>query len=128
MVVVGIDDSDILPLTTGQPQPAATSLPFAVVDMERSEGGSPMIGQDPTATMRYKRWADFASLVSIFLIIGLLCVADYLAESAAVDQSTRTGMFIAVVGIVIVVSIWQAAAFVAASVERVLRRRDSQGP
>lgn len=71
----------------------------------------------------HKRWADALSIVSIVLVVGLLCVTAYLADSAKADESNRVGMYIAMVGVVIVVCIWQAAAFVAASIELALRRR-----
>lgn len=76
----------------------------------------------------HKRWADAASVVSIVLVIGLLSVAAYLADAAKAGEPTRIGMYIAIVGVVIVVCIWQAAAFVAASIELILRRRDERGP
>jgi hypothetical protein len=41
--------------------------------------------------------------------------------------TTRIGMYITMVGVVIVVCIWQAAAFVAASVELTLLRRFDGG-
>jgi hypothetical protein len=77
---------------------------------------------------QHKRWANLASVVAIVLIIGLLSVTAYLADAAKADDATRIGMYIAMVGVVIVVCIWQAAAFVAASIENALRRRDAGKP
>ena len=77
----------------------------------------------------HKRWADAAAAASIVLLIGLMCVTAYLADSAKTDESTRIGMYILAAGIVVVVCIWQAAAFIAASVEFAVRRRiDERGP
>ena len=82
-----------------------------------------------TALKQHKRWANAASIVSIVLVIGLLCLTLYLADSAKADEATRIGMYIAMVGVVVVVCIWQAAAFVAASIEVALRRgRQERGP
>jgi multisubunit Na+/H+ antiporter MnhG subunit len=75
------------------------------------------------AIREHKRLADAFSFVSIVLVIGLLCLASYLADLAKADETTRIGMYVAMVGVVIVVCIWQAAAFVAASLEEALRRR-----
>ena len=82
------------------------------------------------ATLKeHKRWADAAAAVSIVLLIGLMCITAYLADAANTDQSTRIGMYIMTVGVVVVVCIWQAAAFVAASIELAVRRRiDERGP
>ncbi|GLK73764.1 hypothetical protein KHC23_22780 [Ancylobacter dichloromethanicus] len=76
-----------------------------------------------TALREHKRWANAASIVSIVLVIGLLCLTAYLADSAKADEASRIGMYIAMVSVVIVVCIWQAAAFIAASIEVALRRR-----
>jgi protein-S-isoprenylcysteine O-methyltransferase Ste14 len=82
-----------------------------------------------TALKQHKRWADAASVVSVVLVIGLLCVAAYLADSTKTDDASRIGMYIAMVGVVVVVCIWQAAAFIAASIELAVRRRlDEKGP
>lgn len=78
---------------------------------------------------RHKRWADIASIISTVLIVGLLCLASYLADNVNISETSRLGMYIAMIGVVIVVCIWQAAAMVAASVELAFRRqRDEQGP
>jgi Kef-type K+ transport system membrane component KefB len=82
-----------------------------------------------TALREHKRWANAASVVSIVLVIGLLCLTAYLADSAKADEASRIGMYIAMVSVVIVVCIWQAAAFIAASIEVALRRRrEERGP
>lgn len=82
-----------------------------------------------TSLRSHKRWADSLSIVSVILIIGLLCLTAYLADSAKADEASRIGMYIAMVGVVVVVCIWQAAAFVVASIELALRRRtDEKGP
>lgn len=80
------------------------------------------------ALKEHKRWANGASIISIVLVIGLLAVAAYLADSAKADEPTRIGMYIAMVAVIIVVCIWQAAACVAASIETALRRRDNRRP
>lgn len=72
------------------------------------------------ALEREKRWADLASLVSIILVVGLLAITDMLANAAEVDAPMRTGMYVAMVGVVLVVCIWQAAAFAAASIVNAL--------
>jgi uncharacterized membrane protein (DUF485 family) len=78
---------------------------------------------------QHKRWADIASIISTVLVMGLLCLASYLADMITVSETSRIGMYIAMVGVVIVVCIWQAAAMVAASVELAFRRRwDERGP
>ncbi|MGH6702985.1 MAG: hypothetical protein ACRECG_06240 [Bradyrhizobium sp.] len=71
----------------------------------------------------HKRWADALSIVSTVLVISLVCVTYYLADSTKVDAPNRIGMYVTMVGVVIVVCVWQAAAFVAASIELALRRR-----
>lgn len=82
-----------------------------------------------TTLKHHKGWADALSIVSIVLVIGLLCVTAYLADIAKADEASRIGMYIAMVGVVVVVCIWQAAAFVAASIELALRRRlDEKSP
>jgi uncharacterized membrane protein (DUF485 family) len=82
-----------------------------------------------TILKQHKRWADTLSVVSVVLVIGLLCVTAYLADIAKADEVSRIGMYIAMVGVVVVVCIWQAAAVIAASIELVLRRRsDENGP
>lgn len=82
------------------------------------------------ATLKnHKRWADGLSIVSIVLVIGLLCLAAYLADLAKADEASRIGMYIAMTSVVIVVCIWQAAAFIVASIEVALqRRRDERSP
>lgn len=80
------------------------------------------------ALKEHKRWANGGSIVSVVLVIGLLSVAAYLADSANADEPTRIGMYIAMAAVIIVVCIWQAAAFVAASIESALRRRDNRRP
>jgi hypothetical protein len=76
-----------------------------------------------SAIAERKRWADALSLVSVVLVVGLLYLASYLADLVEADEMARIGMYIAMVAIVIVVCIWQAAAFVIASLELTLRRR-----
>jgi uncharacterized membrane-anchored protein len=79
------------------------------------------------AIREHKRWADALSIVSIVLVIGLLYLASYFADLVKADETTRIGMYITMVGVVIVVCIWQAAAFVAASLELTLCRRFEGG-
>jgi Kef-type K+ transport system membrane component KefB len=57
----------------------------------------------------HKRWADVYSLISIVLVVGLMSITALLADAANTDTATRVGMFITIVAVVIVVSIWQAA-------------------
>jgi len=80
------------------------------------------------ALREHKRWADAGSIISIMLVVGLLSVATYLADSAKVDEGTRIGMYIAMVAVIIVVCIWQAAACVAASIDSSLHRRGKPKP
>lgn len=80
------------------------------------------------ALKRHKRWADAASVVSIVLMVGLLSLTAYLADIAETSETSRIGMYIAMVGVVIVACIWQAAGFIAASIESALRRGDDRGP
>ena len=78
---------------------------------------------------QHKRWADIASILSAALVIGLLCFTSYLADVLEVNDTSRFGMYVAMVGVVIVVCIWQAAAMIAASVELAFRRRwDERSP
>jgi putative copper export protein len=74
-----------------------------------------------------KRWADAASLVSIVLVVGLLSIAAFLADSMKADVTTRIGMLIVMATVIIVVCIWQAAAFIAASIDAALEDRRKGG-
>jgi len=59
-----------------------------------------------------KRWADVCTVISIVLVVCL-------------DLATRIGMYIVLAAVIIVVCIWQAAAFFAASIQTlILERRD----
>ena len=76
----------------------------------------------------HKRWADAYSLISIVLVVGLVSVTALLADAANADMATRIGMFVTVVAVVIVVSIWQAAGLAVIRVHRIiLERRDEMG-
>lgn len=66
----------------------------------------------------HKRWADVYSLISIVLVVGLMSITALLADAANTDTATRVGMFITIVAVVIVVSIWQAAGLAGAHVMR----------
>src|SRR5258708_26664109 len=68
----------------------------------------------------HKRWADVYSLISIVLVVGLMSITGLLADAANTDTATRVGMFITIVAVVIVVSIWQAAGPAVARVHRSL--------
>lgn len=71
-----------------------------------------------------KRWADLFSFVSIVLVIGLGILSWWLGNSSNVDLETKLEMQIMMASIVIVVSIWQAAAFAVASLRSA---RESSG-
>jgi Kef-type K+ transport system membrane component KefB len=77
----------------------------------------------------HKRWADVYSLISIVLVVGLMSITALLADAANTDTATRVGMFITIVAVVIVVSIWQAAGLAVTRVHRIiLEQRDEMGP
>lgn len=80
-----------------------------------------------TALKEAKRWADFYSIVSIFLIVVLGMGAWYLGSTSDVDLATKIEMQIMMAGIVIVVSIWQAAACAVASL-RSSQQDDRRSP
>ena len=81
------------------------------------------------ALKKHKRWADIASIASVVLVIGLLYVTAYLADSVKADDTSRIGMYITMVAVITVVCIWQAAAYVVASIEISLRdRQGERGP
>ncbi|HQS44921.1 MAG: hypothetical protein B7Y12_01175 [Rhizobiales bacterium 24-66-13] len=74
-----------------------------------------------------KKWGDFYSIISIVLVIGLMSLTAYLGEAQGVDVKTLVGMYLTMIGVIIVVCIWQAAAFAAASIRSSLavqRNRD----
>jgi protein-S-isoprenylcysteine O-methyltransferase Ste14 len=81
-----------------------------------------------TALKVHKRWANGASIVSIILVVGLLTTTALLADVANADASLRIGMYIVMVGVIIVVCIWQAAAFVAASIDVSIGKKQAQMP
>jgi hypothetical protein len=64
-----------------------------------------------------KRWADVCSVISIVLVVCLESGTGYLGDYANADVSTRIGMNIVLVAVIIVVCIWQAAAFLGASIQ-----------
>jgi len=68
----------------------------------------------------HKRWADAYSLISIVLVVGLVSVTALLADAANADMATRVGMFVTIVAVVIVVSIWQAAGLAVARIHRII--------
>lgn len=63
-----------------------------------------------------KRWADFYAIVSVGLVIALMGCASYLISLENVDASTQIATYLTMLGVIIVVCIWQAAAFAAATV------------
>lgn len=72
-----------------------------------------------------KRWADGGSMISIVLVICLLSGTALLGDYANADIATRIGMYVLMAAIIIVVCIWQVAAFLAASMQtRMVERRD----
>jgi uncharacterized membrane protein (DUF485 family) len=76
----------------------------------------------------HKRWADVYSLISIVLVVGLVSVTAFLADAANTDMATRAGMFVTIVAVVIVVSIWQAAGLAVARIHRIiLEQQDETG-
>ena len=76
----------------------------------------------------HKRWADVYSLISIVLVVGLMSITALLADAANTDTATRVGMFITIVAVVIVVSIWQAAGLAVTRVHRIiLEQQDEMG-
>ncbi len=87
----------------------------------------PRNGAFSAALKANKRWADAASLVSIVLVVGLMSLTAYLVDMSNADVSARVGAFIVMASVVIVVCIWQAAAFVAASIEAGLKDRRDGG-
>lgn len=68
----------------------------------------------------HKRWADFYSLISVVLVVGLTAMTAMLADAANVDMATRVGMFVTMVAVVIVASIWQAAGLAVARIHKIL--------
>jgi hypothetical protein len=82
------------------------------------------------ATLKtHKRWADRFSIASVVLVIGLSYLAAYLADLTKADEADRIGMYITMASVVFVVCIWQAAAFIVASIEFALKqRREDKGP
>jgi hypothetical protein len=74
-----------------------------------------------------KRWADLLSILSIVLVVGLGGLAAMLGESFNADVPTRIGMYIIMAAIVIVVSVWQAAAFVAATLQMEIAQQRGGG-
>jgi hypothetical protein len=81
--------------------------------------------RDPTVFVEilrlHKRRVDILSLVSIVLVTGLLYVAGVLADFLGADDALKIGMYVGMASIVIVVCVWQAAAYVAASNEAAIR-------
>jgi len=76
----------------------------------------------------HKRWADVYSLVSIVLVVGLMSMTGLLADAANTDTATRVGMFVSIVAVVIVVSIWQEAGLAVTRVHRIiLEQQDEMG-
>ncbi|AWC25221.1 hypothetical protein CO731_04715 [Aminobacter sp. MSH1] len=71
-----------------------------------------------------KKWGDFCSIVSTFLVIGLMTMTAYLGQSEHVELATQVGMYLTMVGVIIVICIWQAAAVVAAAVRVSQSRND----
>jgi hypothetical protein len=72
-----------------------------------------------------KRWADTGSVISIVLVVCLLSGTALLGDYANADIATRIGMYVVMAAVIIVVCIWQAAAFLAASIQtRIAERRD----
>jgi hypothetical protein len=71
---------------------------------------------------QHKRRVDILSLVSIILVIGLLYAAVWIADVLSADDSLKIGMYVGMASIVIVVCVWQAAAYVAASNEAAIRK------
>jgi Kef-type K+ transport system membrane component KefB len=68
----------------------------------------------------HKRWADVYSLISIVLVVGLVGVTAMLADAASIDMATRIGMFVIMTGVVIVVSIWQAAGLAVTRIHKII--------
>ena len=77
-----------------------------------------------SALKQHKRWANAASIISVVLVIGLLCFTDYLADTLNADGPSRIGSYIAIVGVVSVVCIWQAAAVTVARIEKMVKDHD----
>jgi hypothetical protein len=64
-----------------------------------------------------KRWADACTIISIVLVVCLEAGTAIVGDYANVDLATRIGMYIVLAGVIIVACIWQAAAFLAASIQ-----------
>lgn len=75
-----------------------------------------------------KKWADFYSIISIVLVIGLMSLTAYLGQTQNVDSSTLAGMYLTMIGVIVVVCIWQAAAVAAASIEVSIAAQRSRDP
>lgn len=76
----------------------------------------------------HKRWADVHSLISIVLVVGFVSVTALLADAANTDMATRVGIFVTIVAVVIVASIWQAAGLGMTRVHRIiLEQQDEMG-
>jgi hypothetical protein len=77
----------------------------------------------------HKRWADKFSIASIVLVVCLSYFVAYLADLTKADEAGRISMYITMASVVIVVCIWQAAAFIVASIEFAFQqRRDNKDP
>jgi uncharacterized membrane protein (DUF485 family) len=81
--------------------------------------------RDPTVFVeilrQHKRRVDILSLASIVLVIGLLFAAGWIADLLGAEETLKIGMYVGMASIVIVVCVWQAAAYVAASNEAAIR-------
>ncbi|WP_438277072.1 hypothetical protein [Nitrobacter sp.] len=81
------------------------------------------------ALKNHKRWVDKFSIVSIVSVLGLSYFVAYLADLTKADEAGRISMYITTASVVIVVCIWQATAFIVASIEFAFQqRRDNKEP
>lgn len=73
-----------------------------------------------TALVAHRQWADLGALVSVIAIIGGLSIATFLTEATDASEASRLHLYLVVVGSIIAVCVWQAAAFVAAALEQAI--------
>ncbi len=90
------------------PRSTFASVRFVLTDM------------DETLTYRGR------SLISIVLVVGLVSVTALLADAANADMATRVGMFVTIVAVVIVVSIWQAAGLAVTRIHRIILEQQGE--
>lgn len=75
------------------------------------------------ALVVHRQWADLGAMVSVIAIIGGLSIASFVADAADASDATRLHIYLVVIGGVIAICIWMAAAFAAAAIEEGVANR-----